>query len=108
MSAMRASSRVVSDRTRPAPKGVISSGDLRMTRTATPGPIPPASHRASTAMLRSAKITFMAVAKAVMAAPDQLELNRRIAVRGRLLTGRIEASVRMLIQRSFSSISWRA
>ena len=39
---------------------------------------------------------------------DQLQVNRRIAVWGRLLTGRIAASVRMLIQRSLSSISWRA
>lgn len=45
----------------------------------------------------------MAAAKTVIRCARQFEVCRRIAMRGRLLTGRIEAWVIKSIQRPFSS-----
>lgn len=64
--------------------------------------------QASWARFGSAKSKSKAAAKAVMMLAPQFELKSRMARRGRLLTGRIEASVIRSIQRPLVSIICRA
>lgn len=65
-----------------------------------------AIHRPDVPMSGMRKDASMAVAKAVIV--DQFEPGSRIARRGRLFTGRIEASVIRSIQRPLGSRCWRA